>query len=59
MRRRRFRPHRRPFFRPRPWRLRRQWRPFGCGLRGMGCLLYSLLGLLAIFLLAFLVRLIF
>ncbi|MBC8263245.1 MAG: hypothetical protein H8E47_03870 [Anaerolineales bacterium] len=59
MRGRRFRPHRRPFFRPRLWRPRRLWRPFGCGLRGMGCLLYPLLGVLAIFLLAFLIRLIF
>lgn len=54
MRGRRFRPFRRPFFRPRPWRPRRLWRPFGCG----GCLLYPLLGVLAIFLLVLLIRLI-
>gem|GEM_PF-4279894 len=56
MRGRRF--YRRPFFRPRPWRPRRLWRPFGCGLRGMGCLLCPLLGLLVIFILAVLIRLI-
>lgn len=61
MRRRVFRGYRRPVFRPigRPvFRPIRPWRRFGCGGRGMGCLLCLLSGAVVIFVLAWLPRLI-